>query len=261
MLNAGGLKPSISVSGPWWTSVSAGSCQLAGSATVKRANSRASAGEPRREMVSQKSRGDIGSKSGMARLCRRRRQNRRYRAEVAAMKAVASTLSRHGERATEELSPEQITLDAREYASFIPDRGRAESHGESAHPLRASLPLPAYSSTRWTVRGGRIGNHMVHLPSGSRRSEQPVPVLRLRELSLTSFACALGVAVVFLAIRRYRRRRRIRLKAIMRALFPRRIASHPSTLDRPQLSGLQLSSYSGRYSAGRSSPIRCSATA
>ena len=50
------------------------------------------------------------------------------------------------------------------------------------------------------------------------------------ESSLTSLTCALAVAVVFLAIRRYRRRRRIRLKAIMRALFPRRIASHPSTL-------------------------------
>ena len=50
------------------------------------------------------------------------------------------------------------------------------------------------------------------------------------ELSLTSLACALGVAVAFLAARRLRRGRRIRLKVIMRALFPRRIASHPSTL-------------------------------
>ena len=50
------------------------------------------------------------------------------------------------------------------------------------------------------------------------------------ESSLTSLTCALAVAVAFLAARRYRRRRRIRLKAIMRALFPRRIASHPSTL-------------------------------
>jgi sterol desaturase/sphingolipid hydroxylase (fatty acid hydroxylase superfamily) len=48
--------------------------------------------------------------------------------------------------------------------------------------------------------------------------------------SLSSLACALGVAVAVLAARRLRRGRRIRLKAIMRALFPRRIASHPSTL-------------------------------
>jgi sterol desaturase/sphingolipid hydroxylase (fatty acid hydroxylase superfamily) len=48
--------------------------------------------------------------------------------------------------------------------------------------------------------------------------------------SLSSLACALGVAVAVLAARRLRRGRRIRLKAITRALFPRRIASHPSTL-------------------------------
>src|SRR5207244_1983164 len=48
-----------------WTRVSAESCQLPGSATVKRANSRASAGEPRRVTATQKSCGDIGSKSGM----------------------------------------------------------------------------------------------------------------------------------------------------------------------------------------------------
>jgi sterol desaturase/sphingolipid hydroxylase (fatty acid hydroxylase superfamily) len=50
------------------------------------------------------------------------------------------------------------------------------------------------------------------------------------QLSLTSFACALSIAVAVLAARRFRRGRRIRLKVIMRALFPRRIASHPSTL-------------------------------
>ena len=48
--------------------------------------------------------------------------------------------------------------------------------------------------------------------------------------SLSSLACALGVAVAVLAAGRLRRGRRIRLKAIMRALFPRRIASNPSTL-------------------------------
>ena len=48
-------------------------------------------------------------------------------------------------------------------------------------------------------------------------------------LSLTSLACALCIAVVFIAIRLRRRKRHIRLRVIMRALFPRRIASHAST--------------------------------
>jgi len=50
------------------------------------------------------------------------------------------------------------------------------------------------------------------------------------ELSLTSLACALSVAVAFVVAKRYRRGRRIRPRAILRALFPRRIAKHPSTL-------------------------------
>ena len=49
------------------------------------------------------------------------------------------------------------------------------------------------------------------------------------ELSLTSLGCALAVAAGFVAFKHYRRRRRVRLKVLMRALFPRRIARHPST--------------------------------
>ena len=47
--------------------------------------------------------------------------------------------------------------------------------------------------------------------------------------SLTSLACALGIAVALIAQRLRRRQRRIRLRVIMRALFPRRIAFHAST--------------------------------
>lgn len=50
------------------------------------------------------------------------------------------------------------------------------------------------------------------------------------EISLTSLGCALAVAFTFLAVRHYRRRRRMRLKVLLRALFPRRITRHPSTL-------------------------------
>lgn len=48
-------------------------------------------------------------------------------------------------------------------------------------------------------------------------------------LSLTSLACALCIAVAFIAVRLRRRKRPIRLRVITRALFPRRIASHAST--------------------------------
>jgi sterol desaturase/sphingolipid hydroxylase (fatty acid hydroxylase superfamily) len=47
--------------------------------------------------------------------------------------------------------------------------------------------------------------------------------------SLTSLACALGVAILFVVIRRRRKNRRIRVRTIARALFPKRItrsASH-----------------------------------
>jgi len=47
--------------------------------------------------------------------------------------------------------------------------------------------------------------------------------------SLSSLACALGIAVAVLALRRFKKNRRLRLKAIMRALFPRRITTSPST--------------------------------
>jgi sterol desaturase/sphingolipid hydroxylase (fatty acid hydroxylase superfamily) len=46
--------------------------------------------------------------------------------------------------------------------------------------------------------------------------------------SLTSLACALAIAVGFVAWQRHRRGRRIRLRAILRALFPRRILMSPS---------------------------------
>jgi sterol desaturase/sphingolipid hydroxylase (fatty acid hydroxylase superfamily) len=47
--------------------------------------------------------------------------------------------------------------------------------------------------------------------------------------SLTSLACALAIAVAALASRRYKKNRRLRLRTIMRALFPRRITTSPST--------------------------------
>lgn len=56
------------------------------------------------------------------------------------------------------------------------------------------------------------------------------PLLSLGSIfSLTSLACALCLAVALLTMRRRLRGRRVRLKVILRALFPRRIASHPST--------------------------------
>ena len=48
-------------------------------------------------------------------------------------------------------------------------------------------------------------------------------------LSLTSLASAFCLAVGFIVVKRRRRKRRIRLGVIMRALFPRRIARHAST--------------------------------
>jgi sterol desaturase/sphingolipid hydroxylase (fatty acid hydroxylase superfamily) len=48
-------------------------------------------------------------------------------------------------------------------------------------------------------------------------------------LSLTSLICAFGISILFLASRRHRRNRRIRLKTIARALFPRRITTSPSS--------------------------------
>ena len=58
------------------------------------------------------------------------------------------------------------------------------------------------------------------------------PFLPLGSLfSLSSLACALCIAIAFIAVRLHRRQRRIRLKAILRALFPRRIASHSTGID------------------------------
>ena len=48
-------------------------------------------------------------------------------------------------------------------------------------------------------------------------------------LSLTAMACALAMAVAFIAIRLRRRSRPIRLRVIVRALFPHRILRHAST--------------------------------
>jgi sterol desaturase/sphingolipid hydroxylase (fatty acid hydroxylase superfamily) len=47
--------------------------------------------------------------------------------------------------------------------------------------------------------------------------------------SLTSLGCALAIAVAFVVWRRHRRGRPIRLRAIIRALFPRRILLSPSS--------------------------------
>src|SRR5215467_5802003 len=47
--------------------------------------------------------------------------------------------------------------------------------------------------------------------------------------SLTSLGCALGIAIMFVAWQRHRRGRPIRPRAILRALFPRRILTSPST--------------------------------
>ena len=49
------------------------------------------------------------------------------------------------------------------------------------------------------------------------------------QFSLTSLACAFVLAVAFLALQRHRKGRRLRWRAIWRALFPRRIVKSPST--------------------------------
>ena len=49
------------------------------------------------------------------------------------------------------------------------------------------------------------------------------------QFSLTSLACAFVIAVAVLALQRRRKGRRMRLRALMRALFPRRIVRSPST--------------------------------
>jgi sterol desaturase/sphingolipid hydroxylase (fatty acid hydroxylase superfamily) len=63
-----------------------------------------------------------------------------------------------------------------------------------------------------------FGNQMrkVFLSSGS-------------SFSLTSLACALVVAAAFIAIKRYRKNRRIRVRTIMRALFQARFFKNPSS--------------------------------
>jgi len=48
-------------------------------------------------------------------------------------------------------------------------------------------------------------------------------------ISLFSLASALVIALLVLAFRRYKRGRRIRLRALLRALFPRRIVTSPSS--------------------------------
>jgi sterol desaturase/sphingolipid hydroxylase (fatty acid hydroxylase superfamily) len=47
--------------------------------------------------------------------------------------------------------------------------------------------------------------------------------------SLSSLACALGIAVLFVVAKRRRKDRRVRLRTIVRALFPKRIVTHAST--------------------------------
>lgn len=50
------------------------------------------------------------------------------------------------------------------------------------------------------------------------------------QYSLTSLLCALVVAAGFLVLRRFKSRRTVRLRALIRALFPRRILRSPSTV-------------------------------
>jgi sterol desaturase/sphingolipid hydroxylase (fatty acid hydroxylase superfamily) len=50
------------------------------------------------------------------------------------------------------------------------------------------------------------------------------------QFSVTSLLCALALAAGFLAWQRYRKRRRIHPRALLRALFPRRILRSPSTV-------------------------------
>ncbi len=49
-------------------------------------------------------------------------------------------------------------------------------------------------------------------------------------VSLASLVCAMAVAVLVLAVRRYRKGRRLRLRTLWRALFPRRIVMSRSSL-------------------------------
>jgi sterol desaturase/sphingolipid hydroxylase (fatty acid hydroxylase superfamily) len=49
------------------------------------------------------------------------------------------------------------------------------------------------------------------------------------QISLTSLACALAIAAVFLTVRHIRRRGRMSPRLLLRALFPRRILRHRST--------------------------------
>ena len=49
-------------------------------------------------------------------------------------------------------------------------------------------------------------------------------------ISLLSLVCAFLIAVVFVAARRYRKGRRIRVRALLRALFPKRIVMSRSTV-------------------------------
>jgi sterol desaturase/sphingolipid hydroxylase (fatty acid hydroxylase superfamily) len=50
------------------------------------------------------------------------------------------------------------------------------------------------------------------------------------QFSLTSLACALVIAAAVIVVRQCRKGRRIRLRALVRALFPRRIVKSPSTV-------------------------------
>ena len=49
-------------------------------------------------------------------------------------------------------------------------------------------------------------------------------------ISLLSLVCAFLIAVVFVAARRYRKGRRIRVRALLLALFPKRIVMSRSTV-------------------------------
>jgi sterol desaturase/sphingolipid hydroxylase (fatty acid hydroxylase superfamily) len=72
----------------------------------------------------------------------------------------------------------------------------------------------------------------VELPSGVAYFLGQVHALLLSPgstFSLTSLACALAIGAAFIAYRRHRQSRRIRLRTILRALFPKRITRSAST--------------------------------
>jgi sterol desaturase/sphingolipid hydroxylase (fatty acid hydroxylase superfamily) len=72
----------------------------------------------------------------------------------------------------------------------------------------------------------------VELPKGVAYFVEQARALLLSPgsaFSLSSLACAFALAVVFIAVKRYRKNRTIRVRTIARALFPKRIFTSAST--------------------------------